>query len=203
MEKPKIETIHQVMKTAGMKIFETPFSITLGGIRTKDNSSNKFNDWLFASYWDDHGQLHGIVEAGTTDAGLYYRQNPINIKGTGVIQHNVQYMGVYQYQDPKTNSDQPGHKGKEAFKQVGDMLYWRDVDRDIYLEFDGPVEKGNNSTNGHDMGTTGNNVDKWSAGCWGAPEATMDKFYQMAKLQIEKGLGDMFSYAMLFENKFV
>lgn len=203
MNKPTIEKIHQVMKDAGMKVFTSPFSVTLGGVRTKDNSSNKFNDWLFASYYDKEGNLHSIIEAGTTDAGLYYRENPINIKGTAIIQHGVQHRGVYQYQNPKENPSQPGHKGKEAFKQIADMRYWRDVDRDKYIEFDGPVEIDNNSTNGHDMGTTGNNVDKWSAGCWGAPEETMDKFYSMARIQIANDMGDKFSYAMLFEEMFI
>lgn len=203
MIKPTIEKIHQVMLDNGMKVFTAPYSVTMGGIRTKDNSSNKFNDWLFASYFDASGKVHFVIEDGTTDAGLYYREHPINIKGTAVIQHGKQYMGVYQYQNPKENPSLPGHKGKEAFKQIKDMDYWRDVDRDKYLEFDGPVETGNNSTNGHDMGTAGNNVDQWSAGCWGAPEVRMDKFYGMAKTQVAKGLGDTFSYAMLHENMFV
>jgi hypothetical protein len=203
MEKPKIETIHQVMKKAGMKVFTTPFSATLGGIRTKDNSSNKFNDYLFMSYFDDKGVLHSIVEEGTTDAGLYYREHPMNIDGTAIIQHGVQHVGAYQYQNPKLNPDQPGHKGKEAFRQVADMKYWRDADRDVYLEFDGEEQIGNNSTNGHDMGTSGISVDKWSAGCWGSPEERMDKFYKMAQVQMAHGLGDMFSYAMLHENMFV
>lgn len=203
MNKPTIEKIHEVMVKAGMVVFTTPYSVTLGGIRTKDNSSNKFNDWLFASFYDHKGDLYSIIEAGTTDAGLYYRENPINIKGTAIIQHGVQHRGVYQYQNPKDNPDLPGHKGKEAFRQIKDMKYWRDADRDIYLEFDGEEEVGNNSTNGHDMGTTGNNVDKWSAGCWGAPEETMDLLYAMARDQIKNGLGDKLSYAMLHENMFV
>jgi hypothetical protein len=202
MNKPTIELIHRVMEKSGMTVFKHPFSVTLGGIRTKDNSSNKFNDWLFASYYDEQGKLHSIIEAGTTDAGLYYRENPMNIDGTAIIQHGVQHLGVYQYQDPAKNPDQKGHKGKEAFRQIKDMKYWRDADRDSYLEFDGEEEVGNNSTNGHDMGTSGNNVDKWSAGCWGAPEATMDKFYAVAKIQIAHGLKDIFSYAMLHENAF-
>lgn len=202
MEKPKIETIHQVMKKAGMKVFTAPFSVTLGGIRTKDNKSNKFNDFLFASYFTADGTLNSVVLDGTTDAGLYYREHPMNISGTAIIQHGVQHIGAYQYQNPKEDSSQQGHKGKEAFRQIADMIYWRDVDRDAYLEFDGPVEIGNNSTNGHDMGTTGNNVDTWSAGCWGGPEDRMDLLYAMAKIQKAHGLGDKFSYAMLFENMF-
>jgi hypothetical protein len=202
MNKPTITQIHQVMTKLGMVIFPTPYSITLGGIRTKDNSSNKFNDWLFASYFDENKKVNSIILEGTTDAGLYYRNNPMSPKGTAIIQHSIQHRGCYQYQNPAINKEQRGHQGKEAFRQIANMKYWRDADRDNYLEFGGAEEIDINFTNGHDMGTLGNNVDKFSAGCWGSIEKKMDEFYKLAKLQISKGLGDKFSFSMLHENDF-
>jgi len=86
-----------------MKVFTQPFSITEGGIRTNDNKANTFNDWLFSSYFDRKGVLHSVIVPGTVDAGLTYRVKPMNKKGTAIIQHGVQHMGVYQYQNPDQN----------------------------------------------------------------------------------------------------
>lgn len=202
MKRPEIEKIHQVMKENDMVVFDKPFSVTLGGVRTKDNKSEKFNDWLFASLFTDKGGLVSVILEGTTDAGLYYRENPLNVDGTAVIQHGKQHRGAYQYQNPEINDRLRGHKGQEAFKQIGDMDYWRDLDRDKYIEFDGEEYRGNFATNGHDMGSTGNRVGKWSAGCWGSEEKNMDILYMMALLQMKNGMGSVFSYAMLHENMF-
>lgn len=202
MERPTIEKIHEVMKKSDMVVFDTPFSVTLGGIRTKDNKANTFNDWLFASLFTKDGGLMSVVVEGTTDAGLYYRENPINKDGTAIIQHGVQHRGVYMYQNPNLNRAQLGHRGQEAFRQIDKMKYWRDADRDKYLDFDGEEQEENFYTNGHDMGSLGKNVNKWSAGCWGATEENMETLFAMAKLQINAGLRDRFSFAMLHENMF-
>lgn len=202
MRQPTIKEIHSVLFQKGMEVFKTPFSVTLGAIRTADNESNKFNDWIFCSFFTPDGGLVSAIFKGTTDAGLYFRNNPANINGTAIIQHGKQYRGVYQFQDPEKNPGQRGHKGKEAFRQVKNMDYWRDQNKDNYLDFSGETFTEIAYTNGHDMGTTGNNVDKWSAGCWGAVAEQMDILYLFAKMQIEKGLGDKFSFALLHENDF-
>jgi len=196
MTKPTIEQIKETMLSLGMKVFTEPFDMTLGGIRTKDNASGKFNDWLFMLYHDEDGGFKGIVEPGTTDAGLFYRLNPLNVDGTAIIQHSVQHKGCYTYMATG------GHKGQEAFRQTGLMKYWRDADRDTYLEFDGKEFTAIYNTNGHDMGKVGNEVGQWSAGCWGSTNLIMDKFYNLAKIQIEEGHGKVFSFAMLHESDF-
>lgn len=196
MIKPTIEQIHQVMHDSGMKVFKRPFDVTLGGIRTKDNASNKFNDWQFASLFTKDGGIMSIVIEGTTDAGLYYREHPMHIDGTCIIQHGIQHRGAFTYMEVG------GHRGQEAFRQTGKMAYWRDANRDKYLDFDGEIRHAIYNTNGHDMGTWGNNVGKWSAGCWGATNENMDLLYLIAKIQIAHGYGNKFSYALLHENMF-
>jgi len=196
MKKPTLLEIRNTLLSEGMIVFAQPFDMTLGGIRTKDNKSNKFNDYLFMIYHDEAGKLCGLVEAGTTDAGLYYRLKPMRIDGTAIIQHGIQHRGAYTYMEVG------GHNGQEAFRQTSDMLYWRDADRDAYLEFNGETHKAVFNTNGHDMGDAGNLVNNWSAGCWGAIRKTMDKFYLLAKLQMKHGHGAKFSFAMLHENNF-
>ena len=196
MQRPTINDIHNVMIESDMKVFTKPFDCTLGLIRTKDNKSNKFNDWIFCSYFTEKGGLVSAILEGTSDAGLYYRLNPINVDGTAIIMHGVQHRGAFTYMKSG------GHKGKEAFRQTSKMKYWRDVNRDSYLDFDGKEYFDIFNTNGHEMGTLGNNVNKWSAGCWGSVAENMDILYQMAQVQIDHGNGNKFSLAVLHEDNF-
>lgn len=202
MDKPSIELIHEVMKDSGMVVFQRPYDVTLGGVRTNDNRSGKFNDWLFASLFDHDDRLHSIIVEGTTDAGLYYRENPMNVDGTAIIMHNVQHRGCYEYQNPKESPGLRGHRGQEAFRQVAPMRYWRDADRDLYLDFDGLVQEDNFATNGHFMGLENENVGKNSAGCWGGHKGNMHLIFGFARAQISHGLGKKFSYALLHEQNF-
>jgi len=202
MEKPTIKHIEDVLLASGMKVFYNPFDVNLGAIRTKDNSSNKFNDWLFVFCYDNDGKIIFEIVKGTTDAGLYWRLNPMQIDGTAIIQHGVQHIGAYQLQDPQKNPNQRGHKGQKAFRQISRMKYWRDANRDKYLDFDGKELFEIFATNGHYMGTLGNNVDKWSAGCWGSTVENMNKIFKVAELQIKNGLGDKYSFSLLHENEF-
>ena len=199
---PSIEKIHQVMKSSGMVVFTQPYSVTLGGIRSADNVSNKFNDVIFASYFDKDGKLHSVIFIGTVDPGLSSRLNPSNSKGVAIIQHGVQHRGVYEYQDPKTDKSQRGHKGKEAFRQVKPMKLWRDSNKDSKLYFGLYEELSLSYTNGHDKGVVGNDVNGWSEGCWGSVEKNMDKLYEYARIQMAHGLGNTLSFALLHEKSF-
>lgn len=196
MKKPTLKEIKSVMFSSQMTVFNSPFDMNLGAIRTKDNKSNTFNDWLFMFAHDNEGNLFGIVEQGTTDAGLYYRNNPMTPKGTCIIAHSRQYRGAFTYMK------KGGHRGQEAFRQTGGLDYFLDNNKDDYLDFVNLILNKIYNTNGHDMGTLGNNVGKWSAGCWGAIKKTMQKFYSLAQLQIANGHGSKFSFTMLHENDF-
>ncbi len=196
MKRPTIEKIHEVMHNQGMKVFTSPFDCTLGWIRTKDNKSNKFNDWIFMSHPTENGGINSIIIPGTTDAGLYYRLNPMHVDGTAIIQHGKQFRGAFTYMK------KGGHRGQEAFRQTKGIDYWRDINRDKYLDFVNPQENKIFNTNGHDMGTVGNDVNKWSAGCWGSTNENMDLLYTMAQVQMSHGFGDKFSLATLHEDMF-
>lgn len=204
MEKPSVidDIIPILKREEEFKLFKTPWSVNLGAIRTKDNKSNKFNDWIYAFCHSDSGDVIYRIVEGTTDAGLYYRKNNMNPEGTAIIQHGVHHRGVYQLQDPSKNHSQRGHKGRKAFRQIKPMTYWRDSNRDEYLDFTGEITKEIAYTNGHYMGNVGNDVNKWSAGCWGAKEENQDEIYYIGDLQIKHGLGDKFSFALLYEEMF-
>lgn len=197
-----IKDIHETIKKLNMKVFTQPYSVTLGAVRSSDNIDNTFNDIIFASYFNEKGKLISVIVPGTTDAGLTYRLKPMHKLGTAIIQHSRQYSGVYQYQDPKVNPKLPGHQGKEAFRQIKNMDYWRDNNKDIKLDFSGPTYSEIALTNGHIMGTLGKEVNNWSAGCWGATKLNMEQLFIFAKMQDKCGLGDKFSFIMLFEEDF-
>ena len=57
MTQPDICQIIKVLNEKNFKVFQDPFDVNLGGIRTKDNASGKFNDWLFAFCYDDDDNL--------------------------------------------------------------------------------------------------------------------------------------------------
>jgi hypothetical protein len=202
MNKPTLERIIEVSKALNFKVFTDPFDVNLGFIRTLDNEAETFNDWLFAYYRDKNNKLIGEVVAGTCDAGMYYRINPINKKGTAIIQHGVQHKKVYQLQDPKLNKSLPGHKGQKAFRQIRPMAYWRDNNKNVKLDFKGEVFMENGATNGHYMGTVGKKVGTWSAGCWGTTVKELDKIFAIAQVQIDNKLGDVFSLTALHEEHF-
>jgi len=196
MKLPTIERVHEVMKTQGMKVFTSTYDCTLFMIRTKDNAANTFNDWIGMSHPTEDGGIASVIIPGTTDAGLYYRLNPMHIDGTAIIQHGKQFRGSFTYML------KGGHNGQEAFRQTGGLDYWRDVNRDKYLDFVNPQTNKIYNTNGHDMGTVGNQVNKWSAGCWGSTNENMDLLYAMARVQVANGLGNKFSLAVLHEEMF-
>ena len=201
MQKPTFEQIVLAIKSIGGVVFTTNYSVNLGAVRTSDNESNTFNDWIYAFYYLD-GKIVGEIVPGTTDPGLYYRINPMKRVGTAILVHDRQYRGVYQLQDPKLDSSLRGHKGRKAFRQIKEMAYWRDDNRDKYLDFGGDVEISISNTNLHYMGTLGKQVNKWSAGCPGAAEKELDKIFAIGDKQIEMGLGDKFSFTLLSEKGF-
>ena len=196
MKRPTIEKVHEVMKGEGMVVFKRPFDVTLFNIRTKDNKSNKFNDWIGASFFTKNGGIQSVIFEGTTDAGLYYRENPMTPKGTCIIAHSKQYRGAFTYME------KGAHRGQEGFRQTGPLDYFLDNNKDEYLDFVNLIKNKVYNTNGHDMGTLGNNVGKWSAGCWGSVNENMDLLHDMAQIQIAHGFGDKFSLAMLHEDLF-
>ncbi|HHY70526.1 MAG TPA: hypothetical protein GX519_02475 [Thermoanaerobacterales bacterium] len=201
MKKPTLQEIKDTMLRLKMRVFTKDFDVTLGGIRDGDPYSNTFNDFLFMLY-HEKGELKGVVIEGTVDAGLGSRKMPSHPDGVAIIQHTKQYMGVYQYQNPKENPDHWGHRGNEAFRQIAPMDYWRDNNMDEKADFEGKTYTGIFNTNIHNMGVLGINVNSWSEGCPGSVEQKMRLLYDIAKLQRDSGLGDIFSFAILHENDF-
>ena len=69
----------------GWKPFtEGDYNLNIIGIRADDRKSNTFNDLICLLYKTD-GRWVLRKYAATTDPGLYYRQNPLNPRGTAIL----------------------------------------------------------------------------------------------------------------------
>ena len=179
------------MNKLGHVIFEDDsknFNLNIVGVRSRDMTPNTFNDELHV-FWKFRGKWSNVCFAITTDPGLYYLKNPINVDGT-IIMKPGQYFGAYK---------NGLHKGERALEQKKPMHYWRDFNRDKVLDTGGKTFKSNAKTNIHGAGKNSTLVDKWSAGC--QVVANEDDFNLLLYLthKAEKYWGNSFTYTLIEE----
>jgi hypothetical protein len=164
-----VTKIFSVMRSKNYVVFTRPYELNLIFVRTSQ-VENAFDDFLLCIYKTDRGEWVVDLYECTTDPGWYYRQNPINPKGTGYVKPG-QYI----------NSHTMGlHKGKEAFVQCGNITVYRDNDKDLQLE---PTTQETGSGYGQDIHCAVDtedyvtmNVDKWSAMCFVIADRSKHKF---------------------------
>lgn len=153
------DAIKQICRAKGFRFFEAgDYNLNLVGIRnTRDLHANTFND-LFCVAFQVRGQTKLLQYACTTDPGIYYRQNPINVNGTAILpagQHrNLWKIGK--------------HLGQYvALVQNAAVTVIRDPNADKTLDFANGTETGYFGINCHRAREHGTSVqvDKWSAGC--------------------------------------
>ena len=156
-----LQDIAKAMLKKGYAFFEKadkPFNLNIIGIRSSNNKPNSFDDLITVS-WCYKAGWSFIKSIATTDPGLYWLNNPMNIKGTAILLPG-QYRGAFK---------KGAHKGYPALVQCGQLKIVRDYDRD--KEFDYYYNKVEISTNDkiniHRASSVAesNVVDKWSAGC--------------------------------------
>ena len=138
------------------------------GVRSKADNPNKFDDkfYLFID-----GKFVCLA-TGTTNPGATILQNgwkKYNKLGAAIIKSDTIYYDVYKKSNGATVRH---HNGRTpCFRQVKDMLYYRDGNNNAKSEEIGVVIKGNFSTNFHPakfgwgVSYISNLVNNWSAGC--------------------------------------
>tara|TARA_R110001599_G_scaffold235050_1_gene434277 strand:+ start:1050 stop:1637 length:588 start_codon:yes stop_codon:yes gene_type:complete len=151
----------QRMKDLGMEVFENgAYNLNLFGIRSIDKSAETFNDLLGCAYKEADGSEWRVAYwTATTDAGLYWLENPMNVDGTAALVANRQYRGVYKLGK---------HQGKyEALVQSGaPVAVYRDSDESKSYDYDpSTITEGYFGINIHKAGKVSTQVGKWSAGC--------------------------------------
>ena len=144
-----------------MQVFEnSAYNLNLFGIRSLDKSHETFNDLLGCAYKEsDNAEWRVAYWPATTDPGLYWLQNPMNIDGTSALVADKQYRGAYKLGK---------HQGKyEALVQSGaPVAVFRDNDRSKSHNYDpSTIVEGYFGINIHKAGKVSTQIGKWSAGC--------------------------------------
>lgn len=187
--------IFNTLEKQGLPLFTNGsknYNLNLIGVRTIDNTSNKFNDLMVVMwfYGDEWNRLNFNI---TTDPGVYYRENPINIDGTAILKEG-HHKGLWTIGK---------HKGVyEALTQTGKATVYRDDNKDDVLDFDCGTQSGLFGINCHrsNQNATSTNVDKWSAGC--QVFANPKEFYLFMDIcnKAANNWGNKFSYTLLLED---
>jgi len=193
---PRVEEIIEVMNRKDFKVFTNPggYDLNLVGIRTASIQGNEFDDWLTVFYM--FGDVWNFFAfPATTDPGTYYRENPLNVKGTAVMKPG-QYRGAYKI---------GRHKNYKALQQNTHMTVYRDANRDGFLDTTGMEEDtgmhGTNlhRSNAHRPSTV---VGKWSAGCQVVQDPIHFSFLLGLCEAAKERYGNSFTYTLLEENEF-
>lgn len=195
-----LDKLNKSRITAALKKIDAPFfrgdyNLNLVGVRSADTDSNAFNDALVVLYeLDGKPVLHKFPM--TTDSGVYYRENPVNVEGTAVLMPGF-YRGCWSV---------GAHKGQyRALVQTGVMRVYRDADRDD--EIDDPTllqsDEGLFGINLHRAGANGYSlqVDKWSAGCQVVADPVDFDLVMAMVMKSASIYGPKFSYTLLTEDQ--
>ena len=165
-------------------------NVNIIGIRNGAGRVNKFDDTLLLVYRDRYKRWLVDSYQITTDPGLYWLKNPMNVQGTAILCPG-QYRGAYRIDK---------HRGKyDALCQRGAPLsVWRDSDRDSYHDMnDDTIATGYFGINIHKAGRSSTQVNKWSAGCQVFKNDGDFKEFMETIHAAAKAFGNSFTYTLL------
>ena len=191
LDKVTVDSVLAMYRDNDYKIFDKgDYNLNIFGIRATCNMSNSFNDAIGVLY-----KVNGIWQLfkcnATTDPGLYYRENPCNVKGTAVLA-----TGYH-----KSAFKVGRHQGKyEALVQNVPLPLHRDFNKDNVVDTDSQPLKEFAGINLHKAGRNSVQVDKWSAGCQViASQKDWDEFMSLVH-ESSRRYGSKFSYALFTED---
>jgi hypothetical protein len=199
MNKPTSQQIVNAFLSKGYLLKSKPYEMNIIGIRNSDSQSNSFDDFVGILFKDQLGNWMSHLYRATTDPGIYYRQNPINVEGT-IIMVATQHLNCYKI---------GRHTNYKAVEQIAPMLYIRDNDKNGILDFfkkllTSKTVKQLSKTNIHRANPNKESiqVDKWSAGCQVIASPTE---FQVFLTHLESSINfynhpNLFDYT-LFESK--
>jgi hypothetical protein len=187
---------YKYAKENNYKIFEKdnqPYNFNLWAIRNKDINSNKFND-LFIPWYKFDGEIYLYTFQFTTDAGSYYRKNPMNPKGCAYLPAG-QYKSLFKFGK---------HRGRyDALIQKSPVAVYRDNNKNDKFDDLSLAKPEMIGLNLHHSGNYEDflkDVNKYSATCQVFLRKYEQEFFMdMIKRSINIW-GDGFTYT-LFEEK--
>jgi hypothetical protein len=178
----------------GYKWFQNPYSLNFIWERTGYNATNIFDDWLHICYMNERGEQIVTSIPATTKPGIKGSlDSPLTVDGvtgTAVIQSG-QYLSAWQFRDTdKEFSSCP------YFRQVGKINYWRDGNKDRFIDRVKAQLQKLYKTHWHRMsnnGTRGSGqVNNWSLGCMGAAHPDWITILPLVRRSV-KMYGDKFT----------
>lgn len=195
--KPSINEIQAILAKKGYTFFDPakPYNLNIIGIRSKNVIANSFDDTLCLIFSDDSLTPQIFSFAATTDPGLFWLKNPLNVSGTAILVPG-QYKGSHQI---------GLHKGQyEALVQKAAVKVWRDANKDGKLDFSGPQQEGIFGINIHRSNPDSESqaVEKWSAGCTVFKKVADFKFFMGICNKSKSLYGNSFTYTLLEESDF-
>ena len=126
MKKPNIEQVVKTLEKLNYSVFRDSskeYNLNIVGIRSVDMTANIFND-LEVVFWPKKGGWEGYFMKITTDPGIYWLSNPMNVNGTAILKEG-QWKGLWQL---------GLHQNKyEALVQKAPCTVIRDTDRNKVL----------------------------------------------------------------------
>ena len=75
----RVEAAEHVVFTRGQ------YNLNIIGVRAAPGEPDRFDDRLHVVYKDHRNAWVDLCFAATTDPGMYYLQNPMNVKGTAIL----------------------------------------------------------------------------------------------------------------------
>ena len=194
---PHVTDIVAVMQGKGYRVFDNAsgHDLNIVGIRNSASRANRFDDWITIYYWFDES-WNLFAFPGTTDPGTFYRESPINVRGTAIMKPG-QYRRAYKI---------GRHKGYKALQQSGPVTVYRDNDRNSELNTTGVEEDtGLHAVNIHRASRqrASTRVDKWSAGCQVFQDADHFDFFTTLCQRGADKFGNSFTYSLLESDDFV
>lgn len=194
---PAVDDIVHVMRAKNYRVFESPngHDLNIVGIRNSSSRANAFDDWLTVFYWFD-GIWNMFAFPATTDPGTYYREHPINVRGTAIMKPG-QYRRAYKV---------GRHKGYKALQQSGPITVYRDNDMDAELDTTGTDEdSGLHAVNIHRANRVRAStlVEKWSAGCQVVQDPDHFDFLMRLCDRGKDKFGNSFTYTLLESKDFI
>ena len=145
---------------AGHTVFATgEHNANIIGVRTASRVPGAFDDWMHL-VWQVKEKWEHYRWPITTDPGLYWLENPMNVDGTAILAPG-QYRGAYRI-----------GKHRDDYQAVvqtgGEVAVYRDDDRNALLDPTGDLFWGYFGINHHRASALldgSKQVGKWSAGC--------------------------------------
>jgi len=191
--------IIDALKRKGYAVFDADnkeYNLNLVGVRSGNLKANSFDDmlymfWLFAGRW--RMREYQI----TTDPGLYWLKNPMNVEGTAILKEG-QYKGLWEI---------GLHKGQyKALVQKNPCTVIRDANRDDKLNIvGGKEETGTFGINLHraNANVKSKQVDKWSAGCQVFANPEDYRIFMEYCEKARRNFGNSFTYTLMKERDLV